>query len=307
MKNKNTYPPFDNGYFPVSDGHELYFERYGNPKGIPVIYLHGGPGGGFDDKDKRYFDPTKWNVLLFDQRGAGRSKPFASTKNNTTQKLIEDIDALIAKFKIQKPILFGGSWGSTLAMVYAISNPNKIKGMILRGIYLNTDEEQIYMYENARFLRPKIWDRFMSFVPKNKSTLKFYAQKILSGRKEDQKKYAYEWSLYELSIMSLRSNGKKIKKILSKNDLYISLAALEIHYFLHNCFLPKNHILNNIKKIENIETTIVHGNYDLVCPPQSAYKLSLLMKNSKLNMVCAGHSGSDKAIEKALIKALKEY
>lgn len=211
MKIAKTYPPFEKGFFSVSDGYKLYFERYGNPKGIPIIYLHGGPGGGFDEKDKRFFNPKKWNLLIFDQRAAGRSIPFANTANNTTQKLICDIDRLMNKCMMKSAVLFGGSWGSTLALSYAIFNPKKVSAMFLRGIYLNTDNEQRYMYQNARFLKPKVWERFMSYVPKNRKNdvLKFYAENILSKNREIAKKYAYEWSLYEISLVSLRPNEKK--------------------------------------------------------------------------------------------------
>ncbi|KKQ36740.1 MAG: Proline iminopeptidase [Candidatus Roizmanbacteria bacterium GW2011_GWA2_37_7] len=309
MKKKIIYLPFDNGYFPVSDGYKLYYERYGNPEGIPIVYLHGGPGGGFDEKDKRFFNSKKWNVLLFDQRGSGKSTPFASVNNNTTQKLIDDIDKLMHKFKFKKVVLFGGSWGSTLALSYAISKPNKVNGMILRGIFLNTEVEYEYYYQAGRFLRPKVWERLVSHVPNNqrKNITRFYLEKILSKDKKISQKYAYEFSLYEISLISLRPNEAKIKKILSKNNLYQSLAAIEAYYLIHNCFLPKNYILNNIQRIENIPTIIVHGNYDLICPPQSAYLLHKSLKNSTLKMVHAGHSASDRAIERALVRSLEEF
>ncbi|MDA1317224.1 MAG: prolyl aminopeptidase [bacterium] len=305
------YPPYQQGTVEVTHGHTLNYELYGNPTGIPVVFLHGGPGGGFDDKDKRFFDPKIWNVLLFDQRGAGKSTPFCEVTYNDTGKLVDDINALTEKFGFKEFVLFGGSWGSTLSLVYAMTHPARVMGMVLRGIYLNTPAEQEYIYTNARYFQPHVWERFMSHVPKKlwgnvNDVIKYYHSKIFSQDKKVSEKHCYEWSLYELSLLFLRPNIPKLEKMLETDPVANSLSKIEAHYFVNDCFLTKDFMKINIEKIQHIPTYIVHGSYDLVCPPSSAYWLHEHMHKSTLKMVHAGHASSDLAITKALLKGLGE-
>jgi len=280
------YPPYKKGSIEVDDNHSIYYELYGNPKGIPLVYLHGGPGGGFDEKDKRFFNPQVWNVLLFDQRGAGKSTPFCETKHNNTWKLVDDINLLTKKFGFKKFVLFGGSWGSTLSLVYAMTYPKRIRGMVLRGIYTNTQDEQNYIYTNARYFQPLVWNRFMSHVPKKYrgkvgETPHYYQNKIFSKDKEISEKYCYEWTLYELSLLFLHPNLPKLEKILKTDPVAHSLAKIEVHYFVNNCFLEKNFIQRNIKEIAH-------------------------MPKSTLNIVHAGHSSSEPANSRALKNGVRE-
>lgn len=302
------YPPYKQGTIDVSDGHTLNYELYGNPKGIPLVYLHGGPGGGFGDDDKRFFDPKVWNVLLFDQRGSGKSTPFASVKDNDTWKLVGDINVLTKKFNLKKFILFGGSWGSTLSLVYAITHPDRVLGMVLRGIHLNMPGEDDHMFYNAKFFRPQVWERFASHVPQKErgNIVGYYLNKILSGDKKTSEKYCFEFSLYELSILFLRPNLKKIEHMLKTDPVALSLAKLESYFTSNNFFLEKDFMKNNVSKIKHIPAYIVHGTCDLVCPPSSAYTLHKYLPKSTLKMVVAGHASSEPAITKALVRGLKE-
>ena len=309
MKQKQSFPPFEKGYFATTDGYRLYYERYGNPKGIPAIYLHGGPGSGFRDGDKRFFDPRKFNVLLFDQRGAGRSKPFASLKANTTGKLVQDICRLLDHFSMDKVLVFGGSWGSTLALVFAILHPERVRAMLLRGIFL-ADKQSIdhYLGGGVEPFFPEAWQRLSSLVPAahRKDMLSYYLSKMRSKSPAVRKKYLSEWARYEMSILKLEVNEQQIKELL-KGHSYRSLALLEAHYIKHRCFLAENFILKNSRRISAIPLSIVHGRYDFVCPPSQAFRLKQKLPEARLTYVCAGHSASEPEIERALLEEMKRF
>ncbi len=296
------------GYHIVSGGHKLYFEVYGNPDGIPVLFLHGGPGIGFSDYDKQFFDQEKFRVLFFDQRGASRSKPFGSIESNTTDTLIEDIDSLAETHQFKKFLIFGGSWGSTLALVYAIRNPNKVLGLILRGVFLaNKEALDYYINGGVQNFFPEVWEHFQGLVPKNTkdSFAKYYYNKMCSDDQLVSEKFAYEWARYEMSIYKMGVKDAEIEEILNTIP-YKSLAKLEAHYMVNNCFLSEDYILNNSDKIENIPTVIVQGRYDAICPPKFAYQLHQKLKKSKLHIVHAGHAASEPEIEKKLTAELDE-
>ncbi|HQH27847.1 MAG TPA: prolyl aminopeptidase, partial [Oligoflexia bacterium] len=303
---KTPPPPYEKGYFPVSDGHRLYYERYGNPKGIPVLFLHGGPGAGFHDSDKRFFNPRKFNVLFFDQRGAGRSKPFAATKGNTSFKLVSDIQNLLAHFSLKKVIIAGGSWGSTLALLYAISHPEQVRHLVLRGIFL-ADKEGIdyYLKGGIRDFYPEQWERFISLVPKSKqrNVVAYYLAKMRSSDRRTRSVFAAEWVRYEAEILRMKPNKKTIERLLN-SPVSRSLAVLEAHYMHHRFFLENNYILRHANHIEHIPATIIHGRYDFVCPPSQAFRLKKKLPKAKLQIVCAGHSGSEPEIEQAFISEM---
>jgi proline iminopeptidase len=302
-KNENgSY--YKKGYISVSDKHKLYYELYGNPKGIPVIFLHGGPGAGFSDKDKTFFNKRRYNVILFDQRGSSRSKPFGSIKNNTTQDLVNDIDRILDHLKFDKVYVFGGSWGSTLALVYAIHNPGRVKGLILRGIWLsNKYSIDHYLGGGIKEYYPDVWDRFSKLVKKGEKPADYYLKKMFSANKKESDKYAYEWAYYEMSFYTIRKieNTEDILHTFS----YKSLAILEAHFIKNNCFLPEDFIMKNIKKIRDIPVAIVHGRFDFICTPVQAFRLHAALKNSTLNIMTAGHSGYDKENFKRLKTELK--
>lgn len=288
----------------------MYYELYGNPKEIPVLFFHGGPGSGFHDKHKVFFNSKKHNVIFFDQRGSGKSTPFASIRNNTTQDLVSDSKKLLDYLGFNKVFLFGGSWGSTMALLFAIEYPQMVTGMFLRGIFLATHKEiyEYYLGGNVKTYFPEVWERFVSLVPKEKRSemVKFYLEKMHSKDEEEREKYLYEWSFYESSIMTLKFDPEGLIKEFKRDKSYRSLSPLEAHYMLNNCFLEEDFILKNIKKIPNVPITIVQGRYDMVCPPITAYNLYKSLPSSKLYLVTAGHHGSDLAIKKKTIEEMEK-
>jgi proline iminopeptidase len=299
-----TYPPYEQGYFPVSDGYRLYYERYGNPTGIPVLFLHGGPGAGFAESDKEFFDPTLFNVLLFDQRGAGRSQPFAHLIDNTTPKLVADITQMLDHFQLNKVLLFGGSWGSTLALVYAIQYPERVSAMLLRGIFLASSEALNYFVDGgvAQFF-PEVWLRFISHVPEQDDVVGYYLRQMQSDDEVIREKYAYEWSFYEISLVKLEVTPQDVEQLLIRYS-YRSMAPLEAHYMHHQCFVTDDFILYHSARLGHLPISIVHGRYDAICLPKHAYQLHQRLPNSQLHFVCAGHSSSEPAIKAKLITEL---
>lgn len=304
--NKNV---ISNGYVDVENEHKLYYEQWGNENAEPIFFLHGGPGGEFKYKHTLTFDPDKHHVIFFDQRGSGESKPYASTKNNTTQDLISDIEILREKFKFEKIKLWGRSWGSALALAYAVEHPNRVSRMAIGGIYLGTRVENDFISEGyVRFAYPEAWERFISFVPvehrkSGTSITQYYSDKMHSKDEEEAKTYADEWTLWEATTVVPNYN-----RIAVESDVYnsdnLAIARLETHYFLNDCFMEKDHILNNIDKIKDIPCYVVQGRYDNCTPPETAYKLSEAYGDKlTLQWVSAGHAGSDsetQAVNKAV-------
>ena len=301
---------YKKGYLKVSSIHSLYYECYGNPNGKPVLFLHGGPGAGFSDADKHFFNPSIFNVIFFDQRGASHSKPFGNIEENTTQDLVADINHLLGFFKIEKVLLFGGSWGSTLALVYAIQNADRVTGMLLRGIFLG-DKANIDYFINggikAQF--PEVWTRFESLVPPNKrdNIPSYYLEKMLSEDEKISNRFAYEWAYYEMSIYKQGVTSDDEIKELVNNMSYKSLSIMEAHYCVNYCFIPEGYILNNTKVLKNIKTVIVQGEHDVICPPRFAEQLQKALKTSTLYMVDAGHASSEPNIEIALKREIELF
>ena len=300
------------GKLKVDDIHKIHYELYGNPKGTSVVYLHGGPGSGFTDKSKRFFNPKRCNVLFFDQRGCGNSTPFGSLKNNTTQALSNDISKLMKHVGFDKAILFGGSWGSTLALYFAINNPKLVSGLVLRGIFL-ANKFDIEYFSNGKIVNiffPDVWSRIDKLLPKGykKNPMKYFFDKITKGNKDEKILYFNEWTRYESSVSSLIYNSEAVAKDVKSNQKHaFSLAILEGHYIAkNNCFLEDDYIIKNAKKIKDIPISITHGRYDFVCPPINAFRLHQALPNSKLNIVLSGHSGSDKEMNKMLISEMKD-
>lgn len=306
---KRHTPPYKKSYLKVSDGHKLYYEMCGNKTGIPVLFLHGGPGSGFVESHKNVFDLRIFNLILFDQRGAGRSKPFASLKANTTSKLVSDINKILDFAGIEKALLFGGSWGSTLALTYAIKYPQRTLGLVLRGIFLG-DSQSIKHYLNGgtSVQAPAEWERFVAQVPEKnrKDVVDYYFRKMKSKKYSERKKACYEWAHYEMSLIKMKITEAQVDEYV-KEYSYMSLAPLEAHYLRSTCFLPDNYIIKNAHKLNDLPVAIVHGRYDLICPPRDAYKLHKKLPNSTLHMVVAGHSAGEQEIEKALKAELKRF
>ncbi|MBI2635148.1 MAG: prolyl aminopeptidase [Parcubacteria group bacterium] len=297
--------PYNSGYLSVGDGHEIYYEECGNPNGIPVLYLHGGPGAGCDENTRRFFDPKKCCIIIFDQRGSGRSRPYASIYANTTQHLVDDIRKLLNHLGKTKVLIFGGSWGSTLALVYAIKHSENVLGMVLRGIFLSERKECLdYLngqMERSRF--PEICERFLNNLPAyaRNNPIDYYFAMMTSGDLKTQRKYAYEMSYYESARLNLvsRSEEDLRKEILS--GPFVSLAVMEAHYIRNLCFLENGYILKNAHRIPRVPISIIHGRYDDVCQVESAIRLHRALPISKLHVVVAGHSRSDPEILKKLV------
>ena len=304
----DLYPPikpYRAAHLKVGDGHEIYYEECGNSKGIPILFVHGGPGAGCDANDRRFFDPKKWRIILFDQRGANRSKPYANTYANTTWHLVEDIRKLLKHLGIYKVVIFGGSWGSTLSLVYAITRPETVIGMVLRGIFLS-ERKECDNYLNgqvgdSRF--PEIGERFLSHIPDDarENPADYYYAMMTSGDTRMRRRYTYEWSYYELSRLRLvPPSPEEVKKMILSFP-YVSLAVLEAHYIINLCFLEDGYILKNAHRLSRVPTVIVHGRYDDVCPVKNALRLHKALPNSRLKIVTAGHSSTDPEIRKALV------
>ena len=235
-------PSYDSGYLEVGNGHSIYFEQYGNPKGIPILFLHGGPGAGFSNSHKSFFDPNIFRVIFFDQRGSGKSIPYAETNYNNTQLLISDIEDLRKSLKIDKWYLFGGSWGSTLALLYGIEFPNRCMGFILRGIFLGTKIEiNWFLYDIKKFF-PEAHDKFISSVPQNKRNdiLEWFYTQLHSNNRSQNLKAASVWAEYENSCSSLNYSSRPIS-----GEQALAISKIETHYFMNNCFIEANHIIKN--------------------------------------------------------------
>ncbi len=298
--------PYRKGYFSVGDGHELYYALYGNSQGIPVLFVHGGPGGGCSKDAHRHFNPKVFNIMTVDQRGAGKSRPFAGMRANTTQKLVQDFRKFLRFLKIKKTYLFGGSWGSCLSLCYAIKYPQTVKGMVLRGIYLGTRYENDYFLKgHARTHFPEVWERFVSIVPKRyrNNPSNFYWKMMNSKNQKTVYKYCYEWAFYESSMLKLKFDLKKVKKQM-KGRWVIPISKLEAKYLMNDCFLPPKYILRNAHKIKHIPASLIHGRYDFVCTPDMAYQLHKSLSKSKLFFVTAGHSLSDPEIQNVTMKEI---
>lgn len=293
------------GRLNVGDGHELYWIDWGNQQvKEPIFYLHGGPGSGFDEKDFSKFDPRKHRVVFHDQRGSGRSTPFASTHNNTTQHLVEDINRLKAELGFEKISLYGFSWGSTLALMYAISNPDCVNKMLIGGIFLARKADMdFYIQGRVATHFPEAWERFSSMADGNKmeNLGEFYKSKLFSDNEEERKLYAKEWMLFETSILRLDYVPASVERSL-KDFAAESLAYLEAHYILNDCFLKENLIIDNAVKLKGIEIVIVHGRYDFICTPSAAYELAKALPDATLHFVMAGHSSGD-TVQREVVRA----
>lgn len=298
--------PYRAGRMPVTDGHRLYYALYGNPRGAPVLFLHGGPGAGTPANAYRHFDPRRFNILTIDQRGSGRSIPFASIRANTTHHLVEDIRRFLRFLDLDSTYLFGGSWGSTLALCYSIAHPETVRGMILRGIWLCTDEENDYMLKGGwRTHFPEVWKRFVSHVPPRfrKDPAAYYWRRMNAKDPKTVRFYCREWALYEHCLCFLEYDLAKALRDTRKRWV-VSLARFEAWYMRNRCFLPPDYILKNAGRIARIPTSIVHGRYDFVCTPETGHRLHRALPKSRLFFVTAGHSFADPAIRSTMMREI---
>ena len=307
MKQKSTFlfeclPSFQEGYLDVENGHKIYYEQYGNPDGKTILFLHGGPGAGFSNSHKAFFDPKIFRVIFFDQRGSGKSIPYAETDHNDTESLIKDIESLRNFLKIDNWYLFGGSWGSTLALLYGISFPQRCLGFILRGIFLGTvDEINWFLYDIRKFF-PEAYNKFISYVPitERDNVLEWFHHQLRANNRSLSLKAASVWAEYENSCSSLEYVERPVS---GENSL--AIAKIETHYFTNNCFIKDNFIISNIHKIAKIPAVIVQGRHDVICPPFNALNLSRIWDAAMIEIVeDAGHSAFEINIGRKLINAL---
>jgi len=311
MLNESLFPnlePNEKGYLKVSNIHTIYWERSGNIDGEKILVLHGGPGAGSQTRYRRYFDPQNFDIIQFDQRGCGRSTPFSELRENNTHELINDIEKLRIELNVDKWHLFGGSWGSTLSLLYSIHNPSKVLSLTLRGIFLCRRFEVQWFYQyGASEIFPDEYEKYISIIPKEErdDLIKVFYKYLTSSNIQLRSKAALAWTNWELSTSHLikKELGFERNKTNSFSDAF---ARIECHYFYNQIFLEDNFILNNIEYIESIPTTIIQGRYDVVCPVRSAWDLNKKLKNSKLIIVDnAGHSMSEVGITENLLRATK--
>ena len=295
--------PFNSGYLDVGNKHSIYWEECGNPNGTPIMFLHGGPGAGCFPVHRRFFDPNHWRIILFDQRGCGRSTPTGSIQANTTQYIISDIEMIRKDLDIDKFVIFGGSWGSLLALAYGVQYPDKCIGFILRGIFLGTTEElRWFLFEMGRFF-PDAHKDFLSVLPEieQKDLLPNFYKRLLNPDPKVHLNAAQAWSSYESSCSRLvPPPGQSIATSLP-------LARIECHYFINNMFLTDTYITDRLNYIEHLPCILIQGRYDIICPPWTAQNLASIWKKSKLKLIeNAGHSAFEPGINLALLEATEE-
>ncbi|MEW6742634.1 MAG: prolyl aminopeptidase [Planctomycetota bacterium] len=308
------YPPIEprqTGFYAVSDRHQLYWELSGNPDGIPVLGLHGGPGASAGPWMRGFFDPKRFNIILYDQRGAGRSKPAAEWRDNTTQLLIEDIEKLLEHLGIEKQvILFGGSWGTTLALAYAEAHPERVSGMVLRGVFLATERELEYYYHGgAALFFPDAFEGLQQLLPhpeRHDYPRQLFEMTQVSDPRV-QERVAFGWAFYESRLSSMTRTDEELRKSLEDHKQALApLAVLENYYMMNNCFLEEGQLLRDSHRIAHIPTFIVNGRSDGVCPPRAAWELSKRLKDVKLELPLGmGHSPLDPENRAALLRGVE--
>lgn len=297
--------PYSTGFLEVNDIHSLYWEQSGNPDGVPVLLLHGGPGAGATPTHRRFFDPDHYRIIIFDQRGAGRSTPLGCLEDNTLPELVGDIEALRERLNIERWHLFGGSWGSTLALAYSQQYPQRCIGMILRGIFLLEQTEVDWFLYGMKMIFPEAWEQFAAVIPEegHDDLLRAFHERLTSPDDKARMGAAIAWSLYEGACSSLLPNYETITTDEQKSHA-LALARLESHYFLKHVIPAEDSLLNGIDKIRHIPATIIHGRYDIICPIATAHRLHEIWPEADYIVVPdGGHSALDPAIRSRLIEA----
>jgi proline iminopeptidase len=295
----------------VDARHVLYVEECGNPAGLPVVFLHGGPGAGVSPYHRRFFDPARYRIILFDQRGAGRSTPAAEMRDNTTAHLVDDIEAIRRFLGIDAWLVFGGSWGSTLALAYAEAHPAAVTAMVLRGIFLGRPPEIRWFNETdggASAIFPERWARYLAHIPvaEQGELVEAYWRRLDSDDAAVRLAAARAWGDWEGGSTTLVHDPDEAGQF-DEPQVAINVARAEAHYFRHRLFLAPDQLLRDIGRIRHIPATIVHGRYDIICPVRAAHDLALAWPEAALHIVLAGHSAADPAIVDALVRATDGY
>jgi len=306
----DLYPPvepYDSGMLALDDVHTMFWEACGNPHGIPVLFLHGGPGGGCSPEHRRFFDPEVFRVVLFDQRGAGNSTPTGDVTDNTTPHLVHDIEMLRSYLGIGKALVFGGSWGSTLALAYGQAHPDRCLGFVLRGVFLGRATEVAWFLYGLRSIFPEAWRTFAEMLPEAERAdlLRGYLSRLFDADARVHLPFARAWSEYEGSCSTLLPNPELVRHFA---DEALGLARLEAHYFAHQCFLTPNQLLDNMYRIRHLPAAIIQGRYDMVCPIVSADDLARAWPGSRYVVVNdAGHSVWEPAIRSAVMREVELF
>ncbi|NII10754.1 prolyl aminopeptidase [Oleiagrimonas sp. C23AA] len=307
---RKLYPPIEpyaTRRLQVDDIHELYVEECGNPDGLPVLFLHGGPGAGLAPYHRQFFDPSRYRIVLFDQRGAGRSTPFAELADNSTWHIVDDIERLRRTLDVERWVVFGGSWGSTLALAYAQAHPEHVLALVLRGIFLGRPQEVRWFYEEggASWLLPQRWAQYAGFIPEAErdQLLDAYWQRLTCDDEATRLAAARAWGAWEGGALTLEESPDTVASFTSR-QVAVSLARIEAHFFRHDCFLESDQLLRNIDRIRHLPGTIVHGRYDLICPARNAADLAQAWPEAELHMVTAGHAASEPAIVDVLVRTM---
>ncbi len=311
---RELYPPrqpYNEGELKVSDLHTIHFEESGNPEGKPIVLLHGGPGGGCPPFYRQYFDPEKWRLVMFDQRGCGQSKPHAELQENTTWDLVNDIEKLREYLNIHQWVVFGGSWGSTLSLAYSQTHPDRCKGLILRGIFMLRQKEIRWFYqEGASYIFPDAWEEYVKPIPINErdDLVTAYYQRLTSPDAQIRLEAARAWSIWEASTSRLFPD-LDLKQMFGIDAFAEAFARIECHYFINKGFIdPEDKLLLNIDRIRKIPAVIVQGRYDVVCPMMSAWELHRAWPEAEFIVVAdAGHSMSEPGIRTCLIEATDKF
>jgi proline iminopeptidase len=309
---RGLYPaiePFESGYLVTGDGHQVYWERCGNPAGAPAVFLHGGPGAGCSPSHRRLFDPDRYCVTLFDQRGCGRSTPHASLENNTTWDLVADIERLREKFAVDRWLVFGGSWGSTLALAYAETHPQRVSGLIVRGIFTVTKPELDWYYQGgAAWLFPDLWEAFLKPIPQAErdDLMAAYHRRLTGDSRAAQIEAARAWSLWEGATITLLPND--YADHYGEAHYALAFARIENHYFTHGGWLEDDQLIRDAGKLKDIPGVIIQGRYDVATPARSAWRLSKAWPQARLEIVPdAGHAFDEPGILDRLVRATDAF
>jgi proline iminopeptidase len=310
---RTLYPPieaYETGMLDVGDGHRIYYERSGKPGAKPAVFLHGGPGGGISEDHRRLFDPERYDVLLFDQRGAGKSTPYAGLEANTTWHLIADIERLRQLAKVDKWLVFGGSWGSTLALAYAQTHTERVSELVVRGIYTVTRAELDWYYQfGASELFPEKWERFLAPIPEAErgDLIAAYRRRLTSDDRAVQIEAAKAWSIWEGETITLLPSPD-LTSSHGDPEFALAFARIENHYFAHDCWLEEGQLLRDVGKLHGIPGVIIHGRYDMPCPARYAYELHKAWPEAEYHMIeGAGHAYSEPGILDQLIRATDRF
>ena len=306
---REMYPeiePYRTQHIAVDSLHTLRVEECGNPDGLPVVFLHGGPGAGLATYHRRFFDPVRYRIVLFDQRGAGQSTPFADLTDNTTWHLVADIETIREQLGIERWAVFGGSWGSTLALAYAQTHPQRVLGLVLRGIFLCRPAEIRWFYEEggASWILPEKWQRYAAAIPADErgEMMEAYWRRLTSDDEAIRLAAAKAWGAWEGGAITL-VESPETEASFAAPEVAVSLARIEAHYFRNHCWLEPDQLLRGVEKIRHIPATIIHGRYDIICPVKSACDLAAAWPEAELHIVLAGHAASEPAIVDQLVQA----